>query len=99
MYLGTIDKVDYYHINTSVEAKENLRLFSENEVRFVTEEEFSELIDQQHLKAEYIRYYNSMSMWLLLIISVVLLQSCSVSDRIQLLQQEEPTVLSNTKKQ
>jgi chemotaxis protein CheY-P-specific phosphatase CheC len=99
MYLGTINKVDYYHINTGVEAKQTLREISENKVEFVTEEKFDKLIDQQHFKAEYIRYYNSMSMWLLLIISVVLLQSCSVSDRIQLLQQEEPTVLSNTKKQ
>ena len=74
MYLGTIEKVDYYHINTGVKAKENLRLFSENEVKFVTEKEFSDLIDQQHFKAEYIRYYNSMGMWLVFIISLVLLQ-------------------------
>jgi hypothetical protein len=74
MFLGTIKNVDYYHINTGTEAKKILREISENPVEFVSEEHFSKLVDNEHFKAEYVRYYNSMGMWLIFIISVVLLQ-------------------------
>ena len=74
MYLGTIGNTDYYHINTGVQAKQTLREISENKVEFVTEEDFDKLVDEQHFKAEYVRYYNSMGMWLIFIISLVLLQ-------------------------
>ena len=60
MYLGTINNVDFYHINTGVEAKKIVREISENAVEFVSEEHFNTLIDRQHEKAEYVRYYNSM---------------------------------------
>tara|TARA_R110001592_G_scaffold255416_3_gene519032 strand:+ start:5037 stop:5264 length:228 start_codon:yes stop_codon:yes gene_type:complete len=74
MYLGTIKNVDYYHINTGTEAKKILREISEKPVEFVLEEHFSKIVDNEHSKAEYLRYYNSMGMWLVFIISVVLLQ-------------------------
>ncbi len=73
MYLGTINNVDFYHINTGVEAKKIVREISENAVEFVSEEHFNTLIDRQHEKAEYVRYYNSMGSWLLFILSLGLL--------------------------
>ncbi len=84
MYLGTINGTDYWHINTSVEAKIDIKNISENPVDFVTEDKFNEISDQFKEKIEYVTYYNSMCTLLLLILSVVLLQSCSTSKRIPL---------------
>jgi hypothetical protein len=60
MYLGTVNGVDYYHVNTGVEAKKTIYEISENPVEFVTEDYFDIIVDRQHEKAEYIVYYNSM---------------------------------------
>lgn len=84
MYLGTINGTDYWHINTSVEDKIDIKIISENNVDFVTEERFNEISDQIKEKLSYVTYFNSMSTWLLLVLSMVLLQSCSTSKRIPL---------------
>lgn len=81
MYLGTINGTDYWHINTSVEAKIDIKNISENPVEFVTEERFNEISAEMKEKLSYLTYFNSMRTWLLLILSVVLLQSCSTSKR------------------
>ena len=74
MYLGTVNSVDYYDVES---INKNIIIeTSESEIKFVTQNEFDNLIDQVHWKAEFLNYTTSMSSWLI-IISLLLLSSCS----------------------
>ena len=75
MFLGTINSVDYYDIESL--NKDIIQETSENKVKFVSQDEFDVLIDQVHWKAEFLTYTTSMSSWLMIIISLLLLSSCS----------------------
>jgi len=75
MYLGTIRRVDYYHKKSH--DRDSIIEIAENKVEFVTHEDFDALVDKEHYRAEYLTYVNSMNSIAVIIISFLLLVSCS----------------------
>jgi len=79
MFLGTIKSTDYYHANSY--KKDIILETAENPVEFVSHEEFDALVDNVHYRAEYLTYCNSMNTIAILIISFLLLVSCSTTQK------------------
>jgi len=77
MYLGTYNRTDYYD-SMSVN-KDMIIATSENKVEFVTEDEFNQISEEINEKLNYLSYFSSMSTWLLLVVTLILFQSCAVN--------------------